>query len=186
MLGSGGLRHPILPTNLSVGEGSVGARSRSSSFQCIDSVDFALETLFDANEERLSAAVPDNECCNNSSSDEGNATGALPSNPPPSLVPNTPPEDQKVRDDIICLLGEHMPLHSDSPGAAYSQGFVALRLLLLRYPNINTRDQSHAQMMADSYRSYLSSAREPKDIAVLLARDYLFLLQQHQQSHTMG
>lgn len=81
-------------------------------------------------------------------------------------------------DEIVSILGEHMPSDTISNMASYIQGFMTLRLLLLR-PQVswNEQDNEVIRIMVGSYSSYSSSGRARKDIALLLARDYMFLMQ---------
>eukprot|EP00814_Leptocylindrus_danicus_P009809 CAMPEP_0116019704 /NCGR_PEP_ID=MMETSP0321-20121206/9387_1 /TAXON_ID=163516 /ORGANISM="Leptocylindrus danicus var. danicus, Strain B650" /LENGTH=700 /DNA_ID=CAMNT_0003490309 /DNA_START=261 /DNA_END=2363 /DNA_ORIENTATION=+ len=100
-------------------------------------------------------------------------------------------QENKVINEIIGLLGEHMPSDPTSPLAAYTPGYMTLRLMLLR----NTRSEQENEWMRilmGSYTSYAHAGRCNRDIAALLARDFMFLQQQahsaasqqQQQSHT--
>ena len=80
-------------------------------------------------------------------------------------------------DAVVTLLGEHMPSDPSSPLAAYLPGFMSLRLLILR-PSRSEHEEELVRTMLDSYESYTSAGRSPSDIAVLLARDCMFLTQQ--------
>jgi hypothetical protein len=81
-------------------------------------------------------------------------------------------------DAVVNLLGEHMPSESSSPMAAYLPGFMSLRLLILR-PSRSEHEEELLQTMLDSYESYATAGRSPHDMALLLARDCMFLTQQH-------
>lgn len=88
-------------------------------------------------------------------------------------------QENKVINEIIGLLGEHMPSDPSSPLAAYTPGYMTLRLMLLR----NTRSEQENEWMRilmGSYTSYAHAGRCNRDIAALLARDFMFLQQQSQ------
>ena len=90
-------------------------------------------------------------------------------------------KDSRI-DEIISILGEHMPSDPSSNMSNFIQGFMTLRLLLLR-PQLswNAQDNEVIRIMVGSYSSYSSSGRARKDIALLLARDYMFLMQARNQ-----
>jgi hypothetical protein len=80
-------------------------------------------------------------------------------------------------DTIIALLGEFMPTDPTSTAATYLNGFMSLRLLLLR-PTRSLEEDELIRTILDSYSSYSAGGRARADIAVMLARDYIFLSQQ--------
>ena len=82
-------------------------------------------------------------------------------------------------DAVVALLGEFMPSDPQSPMNPYLQGFMSLRLLLLR-PSRSTDDEELMRTMLDSYSSYSAGGRQRSDIAVMLARDFMFLHSQSQ------
>ena len=82
--------------------------------------------------------------------------------------------------EVISIFGEHMPSDPNSPAFAYLQGFMSLRLLLLRQ-NWVGHEQDLVNTMLSSYSSYKAGGRTPADIALMLARDFMFLSQQQQQ-----
>jgi len=83
--------------------------------------------------------------------------------------------------EIITLLGEHMPSDPSSPHSSYLPGFMSLRLLLLR--SSRTQEENEfIQTLLSSYTSYSSSGRSEADIALMLARDFLFLKQHAAQA----
>lgn len=92
------------------------------------------------------------------------------------LVPASLGKDHRV-DEIVSLLGELMPSDPSSPLAPYLSGFMSLRLLLLRTSR-TPEEEDHARTMLDSYSSYSQGGRPRADIAVMLARDFMFLSQQ--------
>merc|ERR1712176_1613186 len=78
-------------------------------------------------------------------------------------------------DEIIAVLGEHMPSDSSSPLCPYVPGFMSLRLLLLRPQNSwNEQEIDICRIMLASYASYSNAHRKRVDIAKMLARDYMF------------
>lgn len=85
-------------------------------------------------------------------------------------------KDSRI-DDIVSLLGEYMPSDPASSMAPYLSGFMSLRLLFLR-PSRSGEEEELARTMLDSYSSYSSGGRTRSDIAVMLARDFMFLSQQ--------
>jgi len=87
-------------------------------------------------------------------------------------------------DQVISLLGEYMPSDPSSPLASYLPGFMSLRLMLLRLSRTPDEDEMVRTLMG-SFSSYSSGGRAKNDIAIMLARDYMFLAQQHQsQPHS--
>jgi len=80
-------------------------------------------------------------------------------------------------DEVVSILGEHMPSDTNSPMGSYIPGFMSLRLLLLR-PTWNDEDSDLVRTMLGSYSSYLLTGRTRSDIALLLARDCMFLQSQ--------
>lgn len=84
-------------------------------------------------------------------------------------------------DEVIGILGEFMPSDPNSPLAAYVPGFMSLRLLLLRNTH-SAKEEELVKPVLDSFAAYNSGGRERSDIALMLARDFMFLVQQqHQQ-----
>jgi len=79
-------------------------------------------------------------------------------------------------DEVVTLLGEYMPSDPNSPLSPYIQGFMSLRLLLLRSSRSPDEDE-RAHTMLDSYSSYSQGGRARSDIGMMLARDYMFLCQ---------
>lgn len=88
-------------------------------------------------------------------------------------------KDRRI-DEVVSLLGELMPSDPASSLAPYLSGFMSLRLLLLR-PTRSPEEEEHARTMLDSYTSYSQGGRSRSDIGMMLARDYMFLLQQKAQ-----
>lgn len=92
-----------------------------------------------------------------------------------------PGRDERI-DQVISVLGKYMPSDPLSPLAPYVSGFMSLRLLLLRTTRTAEEEQLVSTML-DSFSSYATGGREDSDIAVMLARDFMFLNQQP-QSHS--
>jgi len=80
-------------------------------------------------------------------------------------------------DDVVSLLGEYMPSDPGCAMAPYLSGFMSLRLLLLR-PSRSADEEELASTMLNSYSSYFAGGRSRNDIAIMLARDFMFLSQQ--------
>lgn len=83
--------------------------------------------------------------------------------------------------EVISLLGEFTPSDPLSPLQSYLSGFLSLRLLLLRQSR-TADEEDLVNTMLDSFSSYASGRRERADIAVMLARDCMFLLSQQQST----
>jgi hypothetical protein len=88
-------------------------------------------------------------------------------------------------DEVVSLLGEFMPSDPNSTVAPYVSGFMSLRLLLLR-PSRTLEEDELTRTILDSFSSYTAGGRARADIAVMLARDYMFLGQQQQQQPQYG
>jgi len=84
-------------------------------------------------------------------------------------------------DEVVSLLGEFTPSDPNSPLAAYLSGFMSLRLLLLRSTR-SPEEEEFVKTMLDSFSSYTAGGRSRSDIAIMLARDCMFLLNQQQQA----
>eukprot|EP00550_Attheya_septentrionalis_P007583 CAMPEP_0198296606 /NCGR_PEP_ID=MMETSP1449-20131203/33249_1 /TAXON_ID=420275 /ORGANISM="Attheya septentrionalis, Strain CCMP2084" /LENGTH=689 /DNA_ID=CAMNT_0043997271 /DNA_START=113 /DNA_END=2182 /DNA_ORIENTATION=- len=81
---------------------------------------------------------------------------------------------------VVCLLGEHMPSDPTSPLASYLPGFMSLRLALLT-SHKTLQEKEIIRTMLGSFVSYTAGGRNRSDIAIMLARDYMFLSSQKQQ-----
>lgn len=88
-------------------------------------------------------------------------------------------------DQVVSLLGQYMPSDPSSPLGSYIGGFMSLRLLLLR-PSKTPQEEEIVNTMLGSFSSYSSGGRANSDIALMLARDYMFLAQHQpqQQCHS--
>jgi len=62
---------------------------------------------------------------------------------------------------------------------------MSLRLLLLR-SNKSAEEEEVVKTMLDSYSSYSNGGRAKADIATMLARDFMFLRQQHPSATTQA
>jgi cell wall-associated NlpC family hydrolase len=98
---------------------------------------------------------------------------------PSSVTAQVNGKDPRM-DDVVSLLGEYMPSDPSSTMAPYLSGFMSLRLLFLR-PSRTAEEADLARTMLDSFSSYSAGGRSRSDIAVMLARDFMFLSQQQQQ-----
>jgi hypothetical protein len=88
-------------------------------------------------------------------------------------------------DEVVSLLGKYMPSDPLSPNMQWVNGFMSLRLLLLRSLR-SVEEEELVKTVLDSFSSYTAGGRDESDIAVLLARDFLFLSQQtQQQQHSL-
>lgn len=98
--------------------------------------------------------------------------------PPNGAAPQPPaPDDsQALTSEVISIFGEHMPSDPSNPAFAYLQGFMSLRLLLLRSTRSES-DQDVLNTILSSYSSYKAGGRTRPDIALMLARDFMFLNQ---------
>lgn len=83
-------------------------------------------------------------------------------------------------EEVVSLLGEFMPSDPNSPLAPYVSGFMSLRLLLLR-SSLTAEEEELSRTILDSFSSYSAGGRARSDIALMLARDYMFLGQQQPQ-----
>jgi len=79
-------------------------------------------------------------------------------------------------DEIVAILGEHMPSDPTSSLAEQIPSFMSLRLMLLRASR-NEEEEEVVDTILGSYSSYKTSGRATSDIAVMLARDFTFLTQ---------
>ncbi len=93
-------------------------------------------------------------------------------------------KDHRI-DEVVSLLGEFMPSDPNSPLSPYINGFMSLRLLLLR-PSRSPEEEERVRTMLDSYSSYSQGGRARADIGVMLARDYMFLCQLKNQQQQGG
>jgi hypothetical protein len=93
------------------------------------------------------------------------------------------PDPAKLTSEVISIFGEHMPSDPTNPAFQYLQGFMSLRLLLLRSTR-NEQEQDVVNTILSSYSSYKAGGRTRPDIALMLARDFMFLNPQAQQAHS--
>lgn len=97
--------------------------------------------------------------------------------PPESFPLASASSDKDHRiDELVSLLGEYMPSDPHSHLGSYIQGFMSLRLMLLR-PNRSQVEEDLVRTMLGSFSSYTSGGRAKNDIALMLARDFVFLTQ---------
>eukprot|EP00557_Chaetoceros_sp_GSL56_P014671 CAMPEP_0176477190 /NCGR_PEP_ID=MMETSP0200_2-20121128/479_1 /TAXON_ID=947934 /ORGANISM="Chaetoceros sp., Strain GSL56" /LENGTH=692 /DNA_ID=CAMNT_0017872961 /DNA_START=230 /DNA_END=2305 /DNA_ORIENTATION=+ len=97
------------------------------------------------------------------------------------INPDKPQGNDEARDsrvdELVQLLGEQMPHDPNSPHASYLQNFMSLRLMLLK-PTRTPEEKEVEGILMSSYSSYKASGRASKDIAIMIARDFMFLRQQ--------
>ncbi len=91
----------------------------------------------------------------------------------------------KLTSEVISIFGEHMPSHPTQPSFAFLQGFMSLRLLLLRSSRTE-QEEDVVNTMLTSYSSYKAGGRTRQDIALMLARDFMFMNLQAQPQMQMG
>lgn len=95
---------------------------------------------------------------------------------------NPPVDEESGRDsrldDLVAILGENMPHDQNSVYYSYLSSFMSLRLMLLK-PSPSKEEVEQQSTLLSSYTSYLSSGRTKSDIAVMIARDYMFLRRQN-------
>ena len=88
-------------------------------------------------------------------------------------------EEENQLNDLVALLGESMPHDPSAPHYSYLSNFMSLRLMLLK-PSPTKGEMDQRETLLSSFASYLASGRSKIDIAVMIARDYMFLKQQSQ------
>jgi hypothetical protein len=82
----------------------------------------------------------------------------------------------ELKDELISILGEHMPLDSSSEFAFCLPGFMSLRLLLLK-SNTTVEEDDMITTILNSFVSFRTSSLSDGEIAVMLTRDFLYLKQ---------
>ena len=80
----------------------------------------------------------------------------------------------KLTSEVISIFGEHMPSDPTQPSFAFLQGFMSLRLLLLRSSR-SLQEEDVVNTMLTAYSSYKAGGRTRQDIALMLARDFMFM-----------
>lgn len=114
----------------------------------------------------------------------------------PGSIPNVPcnQNDMKSPKDaamdgrinaVVALLGEHMPSDPSSPIASYVPGFMAMRLMMLK-PSLSDTERELTRTLLESYSSYTNAGRSGREVAILLARDCMFLIQQQGDQSSQG
>ena len=102
-------------------------------------------------------------------------------------ISNDPMEVKDSKDSriaaVVSLLGEYMPSNPNSELASYIPGFMAMRLMMLK-PTWTELEKELVQTIVASYSSYTSAGRSKSEVAVLLARDCMFLIQHQPQYQT--
>lgn len=92
------------------------------------------------------------------------------------VTPKDAGKDARI-DQVVSLLGEYMPSEPGSPLAPFLQGFMSLRLMLLR-PSKSAEDEELIRTILGSYSSYTTSGRPRQDVALNLSQDFMFLSSQ--------
>ena len=97
------------------------------------------------------------------------------SSSPPSLQPlsrssSMSSDSRSVELEIANLLGQQMPM-GDSP---LTSVYVSLRLILLRSLR-SAQEEEIVGILRRSYRGYTVIQRSPRDIAMLLVQDYMYV-----------
>jgi hypothetical protein len=85
--------------------------------------------------------------------------------------------------ELVTVLGNHMPQDESSSNIQFLQSFMALRLMLLK-PSRTQHENEMEETLLSSYDSYIASGRSQADIALMIVRDYVFLQQLHQPQPT--
>jgi len=92
---------------------------------------------------------------------------------------------EHVRDsrieEIVNILGEEMPSDTSPTGASHLHGMMSLRLLLLR-SNRSRGEEETVRTLLNSFSSYSMSGRPRNDIATMITRDYMFLMEMHSRA----
>jgi len=89
-------------------------------------------------------------------------------------------KDSRIH-EVVSLLGQYMPSDPTSQLASFIPGFMAMRLMMLK-PSWTDLEKELVHTLVASYSSYLATGRSKGEVAVLLARDCMFLVQQQNQS----
>jgi hypothetical protein len=89
---------------------------------------------------------------------------------------NTAHPDSRLIEEVITLLGDIMPQDQNSPLNTHFSSIMALRLMLLKR-NPTPEELECQTTLLSSYQSYKSSGRAKSEVAVMVARDYMFLRQ---------
>jgi hypothetical protein len=90
-------------------------------------------------------------------------------------TPKTPSVDPRIA-QIVNLLADEMSSSMMSHFASHTNDMISLRLLLLK-PIQSESEEEIVNTILGSYTSYISSGRPKKEIAVMVARDYSFMVQ---------
>merc|ERR1712110_426734 len=93
-------------------------------------------------------------------------------------VGNNQQSEGKIHDnrinEIVALLGERMSADPSSHVASHVPGFMAIRLMMLKTSQTD-EEKELIRVLVGSYSSYTSAGRTRDEVAILLARDFLFL-----------
>jgi hypothetical protein len=87
-------------------------------------------------------------------------------------------EQSRLETAVLNIMCQHMPSDPSSPMGPYIQGFMTIRLIILKDSNQRTdQDNMLLGTILGSYSAYVSARRASEDISLLLARDCMFLRQ---------
>jgi hypothetical protein len=84
--------------------------------------------------------------------------------------------DTKVQ-NLLSLVQLHTPEDKTSPMASFLPGFTSLRLLLQKKSR-SSRDDQLVNLALTSYDAYQRSGQNDKDLACMVARDFMLLSKQ--------
>ena len=86
-----------------------------------------------------------------------------------------PVSSKDLLKEVLNIMGKHMPSDPTSPLSPYLQGFMSVRLLILKEPKSDVEERVLNTLLG-SYSAYMAAGRSSSDIAFLLARDFIFLM----------
>ena len=92
------------------------------------------------------------------------------------ILPSSNSQDCRVG-EVLAILAENTPTDDPANFSSLLTGFVSLRHLLLK----TTRDDCEKEMLRmllNSYSAFLLAKRSSKEIATLLAMDFMFMTRQ--------
>ena len=92
----------------------------------------------------------------------------------PSIIVS-PTLDPRIAQIVNLLADEMSPRMMTNP-SSHSNDMISLRLLLLK-PNRSADEEELVSTIVGSYSSYITGARPKHEVAVMIARDYSFMIQ---------
>jgi len=81
-----------------------------------------------------------------------------------------------LKEELVSILGEHMPLDASSEFAFCLPGFMSLRLLLLKSHKTEEEEEIVTTIL-NSFASFRSTMLSDGETAMMLTRDFLYLKQ---------